>query len=85
MTGSPSAVQAMGANSLGAEAASGDTWTAGGTDGLALWIETRARYYHAGDQKWYAYSRLFTWDALGKLYSVSAETRIDVEDPTTIP
>ena len=79
------AVDTLGANSLGAEAADSNTWTAGATNGLAVWIETRARYYHAGDQKWYAYARKFTYTANGNLYSVSAETRIEVEAPTTIP
>lgn len=78
-----SAVQGMGANSVGVEAASSDAWVAGGTNGLAVWIETRQRYFNTGNKTWYAYARLFTYDALGKLYSVSAETRFTIDTPVS--
>jgi hypothetical protein len=76
-------VTTFGAAALGVEAAStASNWVAGGTNGLAMWIETRARYYSAGTQIWYAYARLFTFDKYGRLYSVSGnETRFAVEVP----
>ncbi len=76
-------VTTFGAAALGSEAAAtASNWVAGGTNGLALWVETRARYYSAGAKVWYAYARLFTFDKFGRLYSVSGnETRFVVEVP----
>ena len=73
----------FGSGSLGVEAAStAADWVAGGANGLALWIETRARYYNAGTRQWYAYARKVTIDKYGRIYSVSGnETRFTVHIP----
>jgi hypothetical protein len=78
-----STITTFGSNALGAESASSASdWTAGGTNGLALWIETRQRYYYAGTKTWYAYARKLTFDSTGKLYSVSGtENRFVIEVP----
>jgi hypothetical protein len=79
----PATLATLGSNALGAEGASSATdWTAGGANGLDLWVETRQRYYYAGTRTWYAYARKLRFDSTGKLYSVSGtETRITVEVP----
>lgn len=73
------AVVTLGGNTEGSEAAASDTWTTGATNGLAVWKVCRVGYFHAGDKKLYAYVRLFTYDKNGQLYSVSAETRVEVD------
>lgn len=79
----PATLTTLGSNALGAEGSSSATdWTAGGANGLDLWVETRQRYYYAGTRTWYAYARKLRFDSTGKLYSVSGtETRITVEVP----
>jgi len=71
----------LGDDTEGAEAASSDSWDSGGSDGLSLWVQVRQGYYDSGDQKWYAYARNLIFDAAGRLFTVSAETRITVDVP----
>jgi len=54
----------------------------GVTLGLTITQSTGIAYYHTGDKKIYSYVRDFTYDSSGKLVSVSAETRVEVEAPT---
>jgi len=83
----PDPYTTIGDTTEGSEAAESTTWTYGDVDGegkkkgLRLYIQTRQAYFHAGDHKWYAYVRLLKFSSKGLLYSVSGETRIEVEDP----
>lgn len=74
----------IGTNGEGSEAADSATWTAG--DGpLEIWEESRTAYFSAGDKKLYGYARKKTYDACGKLQSVSAEVRYEIDNPTLCP
>jgi hypothetical protein len=83
----PTVYTTIGDTTEGTEAADTDTWTYGDVDGsgnkkgLRLYIQTRQAYFHAGDHKWYAYVRLLTFATSGLLYSVGAETRVEIESP----
>jgi hypothetical protein len=79
-------ITTIGAASEGTETASTDTWTAGNVDnkGLAEWYVSRVVYNHSGDKKIYAFLRKRTYDQYGRLYSVSGETRVEVEAPTVM-
>lgn len=74
-------VTTIGAASEGDEDASADTWVAGGGTGLAEWYVSRLVYDDTGDEVLYAFLRKRTYDSAGRLYSVSAETRITVDTP----
>jgi len=69
----------------GSEAAETTTWTYGDKDGsdnvkgLRFYAMTRAAYYHAGDKTVYGYVRLIKVDKNGKIYSVGAETRVEID------
>jgi hypothetical protein len=78
-----STITTIGAASEGTETASTDTWTAGNVDdkGLAEWYVSRVVYNPSGDMKIYSFLRKRTYDKFGRLYSVSAETRVEVENP----
>jgi hypothetical protein len=81
--------QAIGASTEGSETASASTWNrASATSGtdygdipIELWVQTRTVYNEAGDEKLYAFVRKLTFDAGGRLASVSAETRVEVDIP----
>jgi hypothetical protein len=75
----PSSPDTIGSAAEGSESAETTTWTSGGTKGLAVYIQTRTSYFHAGDKKIYGGFRLFTFDKLGRLYSLSGETRVEIE------
>jgi len=75
------AVDTLGTNTEGNEAADATTWTYAGTNGLEEWYCSRIGYFHAGDAKLYMYLRKRTYDKNGQLYSVSAETRVEVDAP----
>jgi hypothetical protein len=83
----PDPYTTIGGTTEGSEAADSTTWTYGDVDGggvkkgLRLYVQTRQAYFHAGDHKWYAYVRLMKFSAGGLLYSVGAETRVEIEDP----
>jgi hypothetical protein len=74
-------VVTLGAGEEGSETALTDTWTAGNDEGngLAEWYVSRVVYNEAGDKILYAFLRLRTLDQYGRLYSVSAETRVSVD------
>ena len=74
-------IDTLGDDTEGSETAATDTWTAGGADGLALWVTCRVVYNDAGDEKLYEFRRKLTFDKSGRLYSASGETRIEVEVP----
>ena len=59
-----------------------DTWQAGNEGGLGLaeWHVTRVVYCHDSAKILYAFVRLHTYDKFGRLYSVSAETRVSVDE-----
>jgi len=72
-------------SSFETESAQSDTWDRAnppsGKDGVKVRLQTRTAYNESGDQKLYAYYREFTYDSLGKLASISAETRVIVDTP----
>jgi len=73
-------------NSLGSEGADYTTiWAAVDNKFLIIYIETRQRYYAAGDKKWYAYQRALYFDPQGRLYYVGGEVRMVVESPEAYP
>jgi hypothetical protein len=74
-------IDTLGGDTEGSETASSDTWDVENeaAHGLALWQVCRVVYSETGDKKIYAYVRLMTFDKTGRLYSVSGETRIEVD------
>lgn len=77
-------IDTLGAASEGSETASSATWTAGGSNGLAEWYVSRVVYNHSGNRVIYAFLRKRTYDNNGRLYSVSAETRVEVDTPVVL-
>lgn len=77
------AIVTIGAAAEGSETAATNTWTAGGANGLAEWYVSRVVYNDTGDKTLYAFLRKRTYDLSGRLYSVSAETRVTVDVPVT--
>ena len=75
------AIDTIGSAAEGSETAEASTWTAGGANGLAVYQMTRVAYYDAGNETLYGYIRLFTYNRFGGLYSVGAETRIEIDVP----
>ena len=75
----------IGTAAEGVEAAATDTWDAlaqvAGEHGLDLTVLTRLVYNNAGDEILYGYARTLTFDHLGMLREVSAETRYTIETP----
>ena len=66
----------------GNAAAQTNTWTFGGTNGVAVTVQTRTYYDHtASTPVLYGYYRTFTFDRNGKVYSISAETRYTIDQP----
>ena len=67
------------------ETAQTDTWDrenqTGNASGLEIDLMTRMAYNDTGDQKLYAFYRTFKFDAMGRLATVSAETRVTVDTP----
>lgn len=79
--GKTSSPTTLGAASEGSESADSSTWSRDNGAPLDFWIHTRQAYFHAGDEKWYAYARKLSYDACGFLFAVSAETRIEIDAP----
>lgn len=71
----------IGAASEGSESASSTTWNRDDGSPLEEWYVSRVGYWHAGDEKLYAFYRKRTYDTLGALRSVSAETRVEIDAP----
>ena len=77
----------LGANTEGSETANAATWKREGTTSgtnyagtpLDLWFVSDVVYNHAGDKILYAMKRKASYDLIGHLYEVSAETRISVD------
>jgi hypothetical protein len=66
------------------EAAQTDTWDVTAQPGGNLGVKfrvSRIAYNDAGDQKLYAYYRWVQTDASGRVISISAETRVEVDAP----
>jgi len=61
-----------------------DTWDItdqGNYDGVIVRLQTRMSYDHnEDDPQLYAYHRTFTFDSLGALVAISAETQVTVDD-----
>jgi hypothetical protein len=76
-------IDTLGDDTEGSDEKATDTWTSGGTNGLALWVTCRVVYNEApGDEKLYEFRRKLTFDKSGRLYSVSGETDpIEVDAP----
>lgn len=76
------AVDTIGVNSEGTEAAYTNTYNATTSEnGLDLYAMVRVAYYDAGDEILYGYIRKLTFDVNGHLVSVGAETRISIDVP----
>jgi len=72
----------IGSAAEGSEAAETTAWenyTLATIKPLDLWVQTRTAYFHAGDKKLYGYFRKLSFDTQGKLYAVSAETRVEID------
>ena len=77
----------VGSAAEGAEDADAAGWDrilslASGDDGLTLTMMTRVVYDEAGDEILYGMMRTFSFDSQGKLYAVSAETRVVIDTPS---
>ncbi len=80
------AVDTIGVNTEGTEVAYADTYDATSSgNGVELYVMGRNGYYHAGDEKLYGYTRKITFDKLGHLQSIGAETRIEIDVPVVCP
>lgn len=70
----------LGSSSEGSETADTTSWTRSSSGApLDVWQVCRTVYNHAGDKKLYSFVRKFSYDSLGLLIAVSAETRIEVD------
>lgn len=74
----PTSTTSLSATYPGTDAAATNTWTAGGEKGLVETVMTRTRW---SGTYLYGYYRTKTYDRLGRLYSVSAETRYIIDTP----
>lgn len=78
----------LGAGSA-SETAEVDTWDREApptsTLGVSVPLTTRTVYSPSGDQVLYYFYRLLTFDACGKLATITEETRVDVTDPQLCP
>jgi len=71
------------------DAADADTWDrespTAGKDGLSIPITCRLVYDHNGDEDLHGFYRTFTFDELGRLTDISAETEYTIDDPGACP
>ena len=78
----PASPYSMGEVTEGPEAASGEGFSnITQTSGLQFHTTCRIGYWHAGDEKLYAFVRTWCFDRWGHLVSISAETRIVIDTP----
>ena len=66
------------------ETAQSDTWDItdqGDNDGVQVRLQTRMVYDDTSDEILYAFFRTFKYDNIGRLISISAETRVTIEIP----
>jgi hypothetical protein len=82
----PSVKTTLGAASEGAETADTTTWTSGAANenGLEIYVFSRVGYFTSGDNKLYGYARKLIFDRSGRLHSVSAETRVEIDACTQV-
>jgi hypothetical protein len=83
-TGALTPLTTIGSNTEGSETADSGTWTRS-DHAVEVWVISRVVYNQSGDQILYSYARKFTYDTLGALYSISAETRITVDVTGSCP
>ena len=76
-----SAVDTLGSDTEGDETALTDTWEAGKGKGLSEWYVSRVVYDDTSDEVLYVFLRNRVKDEYGRLFSVSAETRVIVDTP----
>ncbi len=71
------------------DAEDGDTWDrenpAGGKDGVVLMLHTRTVFHDGADQELHGFFRSLTFDHMGRLTDVSAETEYLINDPDACP
>jgi len=71
------------------DAADADTWDrespTAGKDGLTIPITCRLVYDHNGDEDLHGFYRTFTFDEMGRLTDISAETEYTIDDPGACP
>jgi len=79
---SPKDLTVSGEGTAAAKTGSSNQWTCDGTKGVTFTVQTRTYYDHtASTPVLYGYYRTFTFDRNGRLYSVSAETRYEIDTP----
>lgn len=79
-------VDTLGDATEGSLAPDATSWTSGGVNGVAVWVQTREFYDHtASPPTLYGFKRLKTYTATGRLYSVSGETRYEVDETEPCP
>lgn len=76
----------LGAASEGSESADTTTWSvqADGTP-CDIYVISRVGFYHAGDEKLYGYTRKLSIDSKGRIFAISAETRVEIDVPEECP
>ena len=80
--GSTDSPDTIGASSEGSESADTSAWDrVDDATPVDVWVIGRVGYFHAGDEKLYGYARKLSFDATGRLYAVSAETRVEIDAP----
>ena len=79
---SPKNLTVSGEGTEAAKTGSSNQWTCDGTQGVTFTVQTRTYYDHtASTPVLYGYYRTVTFDRNGRLYSVSAETRYEIDTP----
>lgn len=73
----------VGSNAEGNESADTASFAASGSNACEVWITSRVGYWHAGGKILYGFARLLKFDLHGRLYSVSGETRYNIDTPST--
>jgi len=76
----------VGVTPEGTETADTDSWdreSQGSNSGLTTRMTSRVVYNHSGDKKIYGFYRTLKFDADGKLFEMSAETRYEIDAATS--
>jgi hypothetical protein len=87
------AMPTLGGAAEGSESASTDTWdrnaitagTAYGNDPVDLYVTCRVGYWESGGEKLYAFVRKLTIAADGRIATIGAETRVEIDAPVDCP
>ena len=78
----PTDLTVSGEGTATAKTGTSNQWTCDGTKGVKFTVQTRTYYDHtASTPVLYGYYRTFTFDRNGRLYSVSQETRYEIDTP----